>query len=65
MPDDIIMIKGGSVTIDNSSKFTDEPNGGRKKSKNKDATLKELRVNGTKVRDLAATDTVEVVYSEP
>ncbi|MGI8653810.1 MAG: hypothetical protein ACR2LC_01170 [Pyrinomonadaceae bacterium] len=65
MPEDSVIIRGGSVTIDNSSKFTDEPNGGRKKSKNKDATLKEIRVNGTKVRDLTATDTVEVVYSEP
>ncbi len=65
MPNDVIMITGGSVTIDKSSKFTDKPNGGRKKSEIKDATLKELRVNGTKVRDLTATDTVEVVYSEP
>lgn len=65
MPDDNIIVKGGSVTIDNSSKFVDEPNGGRKKSKNKDATLKELRVNGTKVRDLADTDSVEIVYTEP
>lgn len=65
MPDDAVVIKGGSVSIDKSSKFVDEPNGGRKKSKNKDATLKELRVNGTKVRDLSPTDTIEVVYSEP
>ncbi len=40
MSDDSIIITGGSVTIDKSSKFVDEPNGGRKKSKNKDATLK-------------------------
>lgn len=65
MADDAVIIRGGSVTIDHSSKFTDEPNGGRKKSKNKDATLKELRVNGTKVQDLAATDSVEIVYTEP
>ncbi len=65
MPEDAIVITGGSVTIDKSSKFVDEPNGGRKKSKNKDAKLKELKVNGTKVRDLVATDIIEVVYSEP
>ncbi len=65
MSDDVIVITGGSVTIDKSSKFVDEPNGGRKKSKNKDATLKEIKVNGTKVRDLTATDVVEGVYSQP
>ncbi len=65
MSDDSIIVTGGSVTIDKSSKFVDEPNGGRKKSKNKDAKLKEIRVNGAKVRDLLATDVVVIVYSEP
>lgn len=65
MSEDRVIITGGSVTIDKSSKFVDEPNGGRKKSKNKDATLKEIKVNGTKVRDLLATDVVVIVYSEP
>lgn len=65
MPDDVIVVQGGSVSIEHSAKFKDEPNGNRKKSKQQDATLKEVRVNGVKVSDLAKTDKVEIVYSEP
>ncbi len=65
MPEDHVIITGGSVTIDHSSKFDDDPKGGRKEHKHKNATLKELRVNRKKVQDLEATDSVEVVYTEP
>ncbi len=65
MTEDVVIIRGGSVSIEHSSKCTDESGTGRKKCKIKNATLKEIRVNGTKIRDLASTDVVEVVYTEP
>ncbi len=65
MPEDNVIIRGGSVTIEHSSKFDDDPKGGRKAHKHKDAKLKELRVGGKKVQDLAPDAVVEIVYTEP
>lgn len=65
MPEDAVIIRGGSVTIDHNSKFDGDPKGGRKERTHKDATLKELKVNGKKVQDLSNKDKVEIVYTEP
>jgi len=64
MSEDVIMIKGGSVTIDHDSKFDDDPNGGRKSRTHRNAKLKELKVNGKVVQPLAEKDRVEIVYTE-
>ena len=62
MPDEIKVGGGGSVTIEyNSTKYKDDgSNGGKKKVKDKDATLSKLLVNGKEVQPLNPGDIVTI-----
>jgi hypothetical protein len=65
MVDEPIIITGGSVSVDMSDKFKDNGHGGgRKKYKNPNGRLLQLKVNGETVRDLSPDDVVEIVCDD-
>ena len=65
MVDEPIIITGGSVSVDMSDKFKDNGHGGgRKKYKNPDGRLLQIKVNGETVRNLGPDDVVEIVCDD-
>lgn len=64
MPDEPIVVTGGSVTVDFDDNYQPETGGpaGKKKFKNKDNNMKLawIEVNGKKVADLQPKDVVTI-----
>lgn len=58
--DPIVVTGGGSVEAEYSDKYTDQPNKGKKKVKNKDVDLAWLEINGERVRELNVDDRIVV-----
>jgi hypothetical protein len=62
MPDEPIVVTGGSVTIDFSENYQPEPKQpGKHKHKHQHVKLVHVEVNGTKVADLQPNDVVTIV----
>ena len=63
MPDEPIVVTGGSVTIDFGDAYQPEMGGppGKKKYKSADLKLVSIEVNGQKVADLKPNDVVTIV----
>jgi hypothetical protein len=62
MPDEPIVVTGGSVTIDFSENYQAEPKQpGKHKHKHRNVKLVHVEVNGKKVADLQPDDTVTIV----
>lgn len=65
MPEDPVIVTGGSVTLDLSDNFVQEPSvPGRKKYKNKNGHLMKLMVNGELVRTLGPNDEIRIVCDD-
>lgn len=62
MPEEPIVIGGGSVTIDFSDTFANEPAPLGQRKYKKEGQLRRVEVNGKTVADLDATDEVSVIY---
>ncbi len=62
MPEEPIVVSGGSVTVDFSDHFqNDAPSPGKRKYK-RDGRLIRVEVNGKKVADLSDKDKVSIIY---
>jgi hypothetical protein len=62
MPDEPIVVTGGSVTIDFSENYQAEPKQpGKYKHKHQHVKLVHVEVNGKKVADLQPNDVVTIV----
>lgn len=65
MPEDPVIVTGGSVTLDLSDNFVQEAGSpGRKKYKNRKGRLTKLLVNGEHVRDLGPNDEIRIVCED-
>jgi hypothetical protein len=66
MPEEPVIVSGGSVTIEfNDSKFKDDtPATGKKRKKHSGGRLRRIMVNDQKVADLKDNDRVEIIYED-
>jgi len=64
MPEEPVIVTGGSVTVEfNTDSFTEEAGkDGKKKHRHGGGRLRRVEVNGRKVADLNETDKVEIIY---
>jgi hypothetical protein len=66
MPEEPVVVSGGSVTIEFSDKFTAgaSSGGGKNQHKHSGGRLRRVMVNGQKVADLNEHDRVEIIYED-
>lgn len=65
MPEDPVIVSGGSVTLDLSDNFVQQGGGpGRKKYTNQKGRLMKLMVNGELVRNLSPNDEIRIVCDD-
>ncbi|PYS90071.1 MAG: hypothetical protein DMF64_15820 [Acidobacteria bacterium] len=64
MPEEPVIVSGGSVTVAfNHDSFKEETGkDGKKQHKHGGGRLRRVEVNGRKVADLNETDKVEIIY---
>lgn len=62
MPEEPIVVSGGSVTVDFNDSFTHAPSSPGKRKYTRAGRLRRIEVNGKPITELDETDEVSIIY---